>query len=144
LGDEGKFAKLGCTPQLSLDVEECPNLVQPKYRQTRETNVLAKLEHKPLFSGRIIEQWDSGCKFLIVGERGAGKSTTIRELARDLIERGDLPIVINLIEWEKYCKRGRTFSFNLFSKWLVQELQKYDIGPEIGEKWVDEYQLVFF
>jgi eukaryotic-like serine/threonine-protein kinase len=122
--------------QLVLNLEECPDLVQPRYR---ENHTLARTSLPP---GKVIERWDAHSRLVLVGQQRAGKSTMLRELARDLIERGDLPVVMQLPAWERYCKKMPTFSTSLFLKWLINELQRYGIKPEISKKWIDESELI--
>jgi len=81
-----------------------------------------------------------GDVFLITGEPGSGKTTTLLELAEDLIERAEkdadalLPIVLNLSSWtEKKTIRD----------WIIFELTtKYQVPSKIGENWIDNQNLI--
>jgi serine/threonine protein kinase/DNA polymerase III delta prime subunit len=75
-------------------------------------------------------------ELLILGEPGSGKTTTLLELARDLLteaeedERQPLPVVFNLSSWAATRKP--------IHDWLIDELNsKYQIPRKIGQGWVD-------
>lgn len=72
---------------------------------------------------------------LILGEPGAGKTTTVLELARELLEQADndseapIPVVFNLSSW--------AIERQTISEWLVEELnQKYQVPRQVAVKWV--------
>jgi predicted NACHT family NTPase len=78
---------------------------------------------------------------LILGEPGAGKTTTLLELTRDLIARAEqdvnhlIPVVFNLSSWAVQRQK--------LADWLVEELKtKYDIPKEIRQDWVKKQQLL--
>lgn len=82
-----------------------------------------------------------GRSLLILGEPGAGKTTTLLELGKDLIERSQLdltqpiPVVFNLSSW--------TEERQTIADWLVKELHsKYQVSPEIGRNWLEQQQLL--
>ncbi len=93
---------------------------------------------------RIIDKFDelgAGRTLLILGEPGSGKTTTLLELARDLINRTEvdltqpIPVVFNLSSWE-----GRK---QAIADWLVLELQtKYQVSQQIGKAWIQEQRLL--
>ncbi len=93
---------------------------------------------------RIIDPFDhlgAGRTLLILGEPGAGKTTTLLELARDLITRAEqnlnqpIPVVFNLSAW--------TNEKQAIADWLVQELNtKYQVSQEIGQAWIKAEQLL--
>ncbi|MEO1444694.1 MAG: protein kinase [Cyanobacteria bacterium J06635_11] len=103
----------------------------------------------PLDSGTqvfdVFQQLGEGRSLLILGEPGAGKTTTLLTLARDLLAQ----------VWarEQASKQAHTLRmpaiFNLSSwtggpidQWLVTELNsKYQIPKAIGQRWVSEQQL---
>ncbi|MEW6496939.1 MAG: NACHT domain-containing protein [Cyanobacteriota bacterium] len=86
-------------------------------------------------------QLGAGRTLLILGEPGAGKTTTLLELARDLISRTEqdfnqpIPVVFNLSSW--------TNEKQAIADWLVQELNtKYQVSQEIGQVWIKTEQLL--
>ncbi len=93
---------------------------------------------------KAIDQFDqlgTDRTLLILGEPGSGKTITLLELARDLINRANqdvnlpMPIVLNLSSW----KGGRQTMDN----WLVQELNRqYQVPKQTGSKWVKDGQLL--
>ena len=78
---------------------------------------------------------------LVLGEPGAGKTTTVLELARDLIARAresagePAPVVLALSTWRGQHK-------NLFD-WLVSELGlRYQVPKRVARGWLEEGRLV--
>ncbi|NJO50709.1 MAG: NACHT domain-containing protein [Leptolyngbyaceae cyanobacterium RM2_2_4] len=81
-----------------------------------------------------------GRTLLILGEPGAGKTTTLLELTRDLVKRAEqgvdhrIPIVFNLSSWT--TKQS-------IAEWLVDELSsKYQVPKQIGRQWVSNQELL--
>jgi hypothetical protein len=84
---------------------------------------------------------EEGSSLLIIGEPGCGKTTTMLNLAKALIERSErdpgypLPVIFNLSSW--------TAPLHGIVHWLVQELSaKYQIPKEIGRAWVQDRRLL--
>jgi serine/threonine protein kinase len=92
---------------------------------------------------RIIEHFErlgTGRTLLILGSPGAGKTTTLLELARDLISRAEqdinqpIPVVFNLSSWTNCGK---------LADWILQELNtKYQVSKPIGRAWLNREQLL--
>jgi len=82
-----------------------------------------------------------GRSLLILGEPGSGKTTTLLELARDMIDRAEkeptekIPVVFNLSSW--------TDPKQTISDWLTEELgAKYNIPKKkIAAPWVENDSL---
>ena len=79
---------------------------------------------------------DAGHTLLILGEPGAGKTTILLELTRDLLDRAVqdeshlIPVVFNLSSWAEH--RGA------LADWLVDELNKrYDVPRKLAQAWVE-------
>jgi DNA polymerase III delta prime subunit len=77
-----------------------------------------------------------GSFLLILGEPGAGKTTTLLELARDLLNRAEkdpldaVPVVFQLSSWHD---KNQTIK-----DWLVEELNsKYRVEPAMGRAWLE-------
>ena len=85
---------------------------------------------------------DVGESLLILGEPGAGKTTTLCELARGLmahinpatVEDG-LPIIVHLSSWHTH--------YSSFIAWLTQEIsEKYQVSEQICAAWLTNNRLV--
>jgi len=91
---------------------------------------------------RILDVFDDvGGELLILGEPGSGKTTTLLELARELVARAQrdsdapMPIVFNLSSWADERKP--------INKWLVDELNtRYQVPKQVGESWVESAQIL--
>lgn len=82
-----------------------------------------------------------GRSLLILGEQGAGKTTTLLELAREMIDRAGedpsekIPVVFNLSSW--------TDPKQTIADWLTEELrEKYNIPKKIAAPWVENDSLL--
>jgi hypothetical protein len=92
--------------------------------------------------GRITDVFaDVGRYLLILGAPGSGKTTTMLELARNLIiqSRNDpgqpVPTVFNLSSW---ADQGESIA-----DWMVKELKaKYHIPIQTGRAWLEERQIL--
>ncbi len=91
-------------------------------------------------STKFFDQLGVGRTLLILGEAGSGKTTTLLELARDLVERAEqdvnlpIPVVFNLSSWTKERQK--------IADWLVQELNnKYQVAKVLSKTWIKEQQL---
>ncbi|MDO3703603.1 NACHT domain-containing protein [Micromonospora sp. C28SCA-DRY-2] len=78
---------------------------------------------------------------VILGAPGAGKTTTLLELARDLLDRAEadpeapIPVVLNLASWATHRRP--------LARWLVEQLtERYGIPPEQGSAWVDAGEIL--
>lgn len=90
----------------------------------------------------ILQTYDqSGHQLLILGGPGAGKTTFLLELTRDLLHRTahddthPIPIVLNLVSW--FNKRQP------LENWLIDQLQeKYFVQSTLARSWVNNNQLL--
>ncbi len=89
----------------------------------------------------VFDQEEIQGRLLILGASGSGKTTTLLDLAKALIERAeqqpDYPIVLlfNLSSWKDDKQSMRD--------WLVAELKsKYGVQADSGKKWLDERKLL--
>ncbi|MEM9486466.1 MAG: protein kinase [Cyanobacteria bacterium P01_F01_bin.116] len=122
---------------LTLGLEERPAAIAPPWQITYATLGQAA---QPLPPGtqvsHIFNAIGEGRSLLILGEPGAGKTTTLLTLARNLLERaepGRLPVIFNLSSWLNQP----------IEQWLVKELNgKYQVPRAIGQRWIDEQQLL--
>ena len=95
-----------------------------------ETSILEIFDH-PEISGRL----------LILGKPGAGKTTTMLDLAKGLIDRAiqganePIPVIVNLSSWKNI--------HHSMSDWLVEELKsKYKISKNTFRKYLAEKMLL--
>ena len=84
-----------------------------------------------------------GGSFLILGVPGAGKTTIMLSLVRELISRAEndpglkIPVVFNLTSWTDRSQR--------LLDWLIDELgTKYGIPKRIGHSWLQQSKLRLF
>ncbi|MBE9125194.1 MULTISPECIES: AAA-like domain-containing protein [unclassified Coleofasciculus] len=89
----------------------------------------------------LFDQLGEGRSLLILGEPGSGKTITLLELTRDLINRAQqdinhlIPVVFNLSSWGNKKQS--------IADWLVEELNtNYQVPKPIGQPWVKEQQLL--
>ena len=87
----------------------------------------------------VFEDFDR--RLLILGAPGSGKTTTLLELARDLLIQNEknadcaLPAVFNLSSWADQEQP--------LLDWLVDELKsKYQIPARTGRTWLEEHRLL--
>lgn len=89
----------------------------------------------------IFDGLGAGRTLLILGEPGAGKTTTLLKLAQSLLDRIEddlsqpIPVILNLSSWAK--KRQP------IAEWLVQDLyETFQVFKVLGKIWISEEQLV--
>lgn len=127
---------------ITLDKESQPSLVSrpwdvdmkagpEKDRLIAPETALADLFRQPEMGGRL----------LILGEPGAGKSTTQLTLAQSLLKKEvsedvdyPMPVLLNLATWQKD---------QTIADWLAQTLNdKYGVRATLGRQWIDEKKLL--
>jgi DNA polymerase III delta prime subunit len=100
-------------------------------------------ERRPVPHGAPIRDLFDECSgaLLILGEPGSGKTTTLLELARDLIARAEtdetrhIPVVLNLSSWAAKQQP--------LEDWLFEELTtKYHIPKRIARPWIENDTLL--
>ena len=123
---------------LKLGLEERPDEIAPPWQVTYATPGQSP---QPLPAGtqvgHVFDALGEGRTLLILGEPGAGKTTTLLTLAQKLVEQDQetqrLPVVFNLSSWQH----------GPIETWLAKELNsKYQVPKAIGRCWVNEQQLV--
>jgi hypothetical protein len=89
----------------------------------------------------VFERPDIARKLLILGEPGAGKTTTMLDLAQALIQKAEaeviepIPVLFNLSSWKDPNVK--------MQDWLIEELRsKYGVRKDIGKQWLEEKQLL--
>lgn len=136
---------------IALGMDEYPGAIAPPW------NLSVAHRHQPpkTLDGsvpvtQIFDEIGPGRTLLILGEPGAGKTTTLLQLAQALVERAEqdsgalLPVVLNLASWSGWCGKTTTQERgNGFADWIVDELSlKYQVPKKIGKPWVDRQQLL--
>ena len=127
---------------IDLGLEERPDLVK---RSFGNVQISPEQSQKPLSKSRGINtafnRMGEGRTLLILGEPGAGKTTILLKLTRDLIAQTSenlnrpIPVVFNLSSWAKKQKK--------IADWLVDELQSnYGVSKSLGKAWVKDQQLL--
>lgn len=127
---------------IDLGLEERPDLVK---RPFSNIQISPEQSQKPLSTSRGINtafnRMGEGRTLLILGEPGAGKTTILLKLTRDLIAQTSenlnrpIPVVLNLSSWVKKQKK--------IADWLVDELQSnYGVSKSLGKVWVQDQQLL--
>ncbi|MBE9137027.1 NACHT domain-containing protein [Nodosilinea sp. LEGE 07088] len=124
---------------IQLDLENRTNFVDQPFNI--ELVKSAQAQKKLPAGTKIVDLFNDlgqGCTLLILGEPGAGKTISLLELARDLLNQAEqdvnrpISVVFNLASW-----RGQPLS-----DWLVQELQeKYQVSKNLGKDWVKQEKL---
>ncbi|BAY89809.1 MULTISPECIES: protein kinase domain-containing protein [unclassified Tolypothrix] len=99
---------------------------------------------------KVIQFFDWHHTLLILGEAGVGKTVTLLELARELIDRVEqdisqpLPIIFKLSSWN--IKKGGIntwFRNQSIADWIIQEFTIiYNIPQENSKKWIDNKRII--
>jgi len=120
--------------ELRADAVDNPwNMILEDTNQTREE----------LPRGRNIKDIfnEANRLLLILGEPGSGKTTTLLQLARDLIAEVDsaftqpVPVILNLSTW--------TNKQQPLDEWIVIELSnKYRLPKKDGKRWLEERRIL--
>ena len=74
---------------------------------------------------------------MILGHPGAGKTTALANLTRQLLDEGqaEVPVIFNLSSWASEQPP--------LADWLVDELQRqYQVSRKLGQQWINEERLI--
>jgi len=88
----------------------------------------------------VFDRTDIQGKLLILGKPGAGKTTTLLELARSLVKKAlddpsaPMPILLNLSSWKDPRQS--------IKDWTIAELTTKGIGSKISAKWLEDQKLL--
>ncbi|MFZ1026490.1 MAG: NACHT domain-containing protein [Limnoraphis robusta] len=127
---------------IDLGLEERPDLVERRFSNVQISPDESKQSlsiHRGI--NTAFNRMGEGRTLLILGEPGAGKTTVLLKLTRDLIDRTSdnlnrpIPVVFNLSSWAKKQQK--------IADWLVDELQSnYGVSKALGKIWVQDQQLL--
>ncbi|MGB3491614.1 MAG: NACHT domain-containing protein [Elainellaceae cyanobacterium] len=88
-------------------------------------------------------------KLLILGEPGSGKTTTMLDLARELIQSAQddpdapIPVLFNLSSWRKFQPSKKSAATDSIAEWMARELNsKYGVSRKLGQEWLAEQKLL--
>ncbi|KAM3116324.1 NACHT domain-containing protein [Phormidesmis sp. 146-33] len=125
---------------MNLGKEEQPEQVErlwdAKVKVADQPNVLLSKDAKTI---EVFDREDIAGRLLILGSPGSGKTTTLLELAKELIERAEteqdfpMPVLFNLSSWKDDRQP--------LQEWIVQEL-KLRVRSDITRKWLDQHKLL--
>ncbi len=89
----------------------------------------------------VFDRRDVGGKLLVLGNPGAGKTTTMLDLAAALVQRANadpdepIPVMVNLSSWQNPKQP--------FADWLLNELKlKYGVSQKLGQTWLSDKKLL--
>ena len=101
----------------------------------------SKLVSKDLKAIDIFDLSSVAGRLLILGDLGSGKTTTLLEIAKELIERAytnyeyPLPVLVNLSSWRN--------DKQTISQWLLSQInQRYGVSKNLVKKWLKENQIL--
>src|SRR5271166_3095644 len=116
---------------ISLSKRQVDEFVDAPWKYTVE--VSDAMSSRPLADRDVNAIYDATGLLLILGEPGSGKTTTLLDLARTLLERAKddikerVPIVLNLSSWKKQPLK----------EWISSELsEKYRVPRKIARFWL--------
>jgi len=118
------------------ELVECKWAVEVKIGNQLTTQMAPKTKIIEVFDQKVVAG-----KLLILGAPGAGKTTTLLEITKDLCDRAfndhnqPIPVLFNLSAW-KDDKQA-------ISDWLVAELKdKRGVRSDIGRHWLENRQIL--
>jgi hypothetical protein len=134
-------ASLGIQARIALGLAHWPQPVLQS-RMTLRRGQSAELLPLGIPIREVFDHVDAG--LLILGPPGAGKTTALLELARDLLDRADhdamqpIPVVLSLSSWAPAdpSRPG-------LAGWLIEELHhNYDLPRRTAEEWVTNKRIL--
>ncbi|MCY7392683.1 MAG: NACHT domain-containing protein, partial [Leptolyngbyaceae cyanobacterium CAN_BIN12] len=125
---------------MNLGKEEQPEQVErlwdAKIKVANHPNALLPSDTKII---EVFDREDIAGRLLILGNPGSGKTTTLLDLAKALLDRAEIepdfpmPVLFNLSSWKDDNQP--------LHEWMVQEL-KLRVRSDITRKWLDKHKLL--
>ncbi len=91
---------------------------------------------------KLFEHPEIHRRLLILGEPGAGKTTEVLALAKDLLQQAQsandhpIPIIFELSAWSAKPNKG-------LADWFIEQLKdKYDIPVDVSKPWIDHNKIL--
>ncbi len=127
---------------IRLDMAEQRSQVsRPWDSELRTADQNAKPLPPDTLIAEVFDRRDVGGKLLVLGNPGAGKTTTMLDLAAALVQRANanpdepIPVMVNLSSWQNPKQP--------FADWLLNELKlKYGVSQKLGQAWLSEKKLL--
>jgi predicted NACHT family NTPase len=126
---------------MNLGKEEQPEQVErlwdTKIKVADQPNILLPNDTKTI---EVFDREDIAGRLLILGNPGSGKTTTLLDLAKALIERAEtepdfpIPVLFNLSSWNDDKQP--------LHKWMVQELKLRGVHSNTTRKWLGNCKLL--
>ena len=126
---------------MNLGKEEQPEQVErlwdAKIKVADHPNAVLPSDTKII---EVFDREDIAGRLLILGNPGSGKTTTLLELAKALIDRAEIepdfpmPVLFNLSSWKDNNQP--------LHEWMVQELKLRGVRSDITRKWLDKRKLL--
>jgi tetratricopeptide (TPR) repeat protein len=151
--------------KLNLQKETQPQQVRPWGMEMKVAVAQSSQLLPPETSiGQVFDQCLG--RLLILGEPGAGKTTSLLDLALELVERAEddpqqrIPVIVDLSDWQPIVSqltsrrnsivRQNSFSFAAeqapgcsISNWLIGKVrERYGVLPKQVKQWLEEKRLV--
>jgi DNA polymerase III delta prime subunit len=98
----------------------------------------------------VFDRDDIAGRLLILGAPGSGKTTTLLELARDLIQRAQqqpeqpIPVLFELSNWKDHSRvSAKRHASTSFAEWLATDLNfRHNVPKVMTRKWIKTGQLL--
>jgi DNA polymerase III delta prime subunit len=126
---------------INLDWKTNPDALLRPFEGMEEIPVDLDESFEGLQPTKILNQTELGKTLLILGEPGSGKTITLLQLAKKLVNQTEqdltlpIPVVFNLSSWGQKQQP--------IEKWLIEELKdKYQVPKTWSEPWLKQEQLI--